>query len=170
MVAQLPAVITDPQYPAVVRQAALDSFYVHVRTLIEYLEVPKPPQSSPRPPDFKASGYVQGWTPPTDTARNARLNDYWTDASKHVVHFSQVRPLEGEKTDVEIRAIADDVLAVWQDLHIVATPSDGLVPTKVQLAVLDLSNGASAPVVVAPGDRSLRARLSRMWRSITSRC
>ncbi|MGV0875182.1 AAA family ATPase [Mycolicibacterium sp. XJ879] len=141
MVAQLPAVISDRQFPYIVRQAALDSFYMHVRTLIEYLEIPrtKSPKHQQPPQDFKASSVVAAWTAPTDAIRNTRLNDYWTDASKHFVHFSQLRPEQTEKTQAEIHAIADDVLEVWNELAAVSTHKDGFVPTKQEVANLNVA-------------------------------
>jgi hypothetical protein len=64
----------------------IESFYVHVRLLADFL-LKKP---HPKYPDIKPDDFGVTWTIPT-TAEAQRLLGYWETASGYVVHFGQRR-------------------------------------------------------------------------------
>lgn len=123
MVDLLPAAVHAPDTPGLMRQAAVECFFVHVRTLIEFLEVRPTGDNrdrSARDTRLDAKGRPTNWRPTLDPALAARLKDDWDTTSAHLVHFSKRRvfdeqghfvPVSTELADLE--AIADDVLAVW---------------------------------------------------------
>lgn len=67
----------------------LDSFYVHIRLLAEFLVKPAPGTSKPTK-DFGPSDFGISWTPPTGEGPD-RLLAVWDVASKYVVHFGRPR-------------------------------------------------------------------------------
>jgi hypothetical protein len=96
------------------QQAGVESFFVNVRGLIEFLAI------RPATRDRAASDLLPSWTPVVDAPTHARLEQCWLTASQHLMHFGQVRTKQEDGTvtvvDVEkaaLEAIADDVLAVW---------------------------------------------------------
>jgi hypothetical protein len=131
-------VIHHPNTPELLKQAALECFFVHVRTLIEFLGGVRPKDSR----DWSAQDTLTNtsWTPRLDAPLKARLNDHWEMASQHLVHFSKKRVVDQSghyvepKTDrSDLDAIADDVLGVWDQY---ATESnDLLVPHRAKFAV-----------------------------------
>lgn len=114
MVQRLPALIADDGQPLIVRQAALDSFYVNLRTLIEFLKVPRPKQA--HAPDISADNITPGWQPSISDEQAKRLFGDWDGVSKHLVHFSAVRTDQIPKAAADIHRAADDALAVWDQL------------------------------------------------------
>jgi hypothetical protein len=116
MVDRLPPKIFSRSNSVVVQQAALDSFYVNVRLLIEFLEV----RADKR--DASAADTLPGvsppWTPTLTAAEKTALLGYHDDTSKHVVHFSIQRTHQIQVTKDGIQTIADDVLAVWDQFAI----------------------------------------------------
>ncbi|MGW6332451.1 hypothetical protein [Nocardia rhamnosiphila] len=113
MVARLPEAIYDPRVDPLLQQAAVECFFAHVRSLIEFLKDSR---------DFDAGDILSGWTPSVDAAKQARLKNDWLNASRQVMHFSKERVTSeiGQATAVPIdRAsldrMADDVLSVWDD-------------------------------------------------------
>jgi hypothetical protein len=91
MVDRLPAVIWDMDNSELIRQAALECFFVHVRTLIEFLGI-----RSPDPRDRSARDTLTNtsWTPTLDAALRARLDADWGIVSQHLVHFSKARVVD----------------------------------------------------------------------------
>ncbi|MBF9327702.1 hypothetical protein [Mycobacteroides chelonae] len=110
MVDRLPAKIFKGNNSSMLRQAALDSFYVNIRLLIEFLEV------RPASGDLSASKTLNGWsTSFLSSAQNQQLQNYHKDTSKHVVHFTKVRVNRITVSSTSIRQVADAVLAVWDE-------------------------------------------------------
>lgn len=126
MVDRLPPKIFSGRNSAILQQAALDSFYVNVRLLIEFLEV------RPAPGDVSASKTLPHWPPPSlTTAERAKLERYHKDTSKHVVHFSTKRTNQIAVTPAGIREVKDGVLAVWDQFAIAS--AHPLVPRTADL-------------------------------------
>ena len=86
MVDQLPAVILDMDNSELIRQAALECFFVHVRTPIEFLGI-RPPD--PRDRSARDTFTNTNWPPTFDAALRARLDADWEMVSQHLVHFSR---------------------------------------------------------------------------------
>ena len=62
-------------------------------------------------------------TTDTDPALKSRLDEYWVTATKRMVHFTKMRVPDGTgkfvrvETELpDLKAIADDVLIVWDEL------------------------------------------------------
>jgi hypothetical protein len=137
MVDELPAVILDTDNSELIRQAALECFFVHVRTLIEFLGI-----RSPDPRDRSARDTLANtnWTPTLDAALRARLETDWEMISQHLVHFSKARVVDEAGKVVlpgtdrsSLERIANDVLAVWDQY---ATESDDLgVPHRARFGL-----------------------------------
>ena len=87
MVDQLPAVILDMDNSELIRQAALECFFVHVRQLIEFLGI-RPPD--PRDRSARDTFTNTNWPPTFDAALRARLDADWEMVSQHLVHFSSM--------------------------------------------------------------------------------
>ncbi|MEB3065673.1 hypothetical protein [[Mycobacterium] zoologicum] len=95
---------------ALQQQAALDAFYVGIRLLIEFLEV------RPANRDQSASDTLPGWSISHMTQPEVgQLLAYHEDTSKHVVHFSTLRTNQIQVNEPDIRKVADDILAVWDE-------------------------------------------------------
>ena len=116
MVEKIPAVCYpgDGGIVPLLQQAGVESFFVNVRSLIEFLGI------KPAARDRAAVDLLPNWTPPVDQPTRNRLERYWLTASKHLMHFGQVRTKQEDGTvevvDVEkatLEAIADDVLTLW---------------------------------------------------------
>jgi len=176
MVHRLPAVIWEPNTPELLRQAALECFFVHVRTLIEFLGGVRP--KDPRRRDRSAQDTLtnNNWTPNLTPAVKARLNDHWEKASQHLVHFSKSRVVDQTGQYVapgtarsDLEAIANDVLGVWDQY---ATESDDLlVPHRAYFA----TRGQYRPRVnfPSPSAESSSARgvsWRRLWEAVKGRC
>jgi hypothetical protein len=86
MIAELPHYTHDPDLPAVLRAAALDAFFVHLRLLIEFL-ITKP--RTDRPPVISRWDYVTGFG--LDNALRDRLQAASDFANVHVAHFNASR-------------------------------------------------------------------------------
>ncbi|WP_155763129.1 hypothetical protein [Mycobacterium colombiense] len=134
MVAQLPDEVLDQSNSNVVRQAALDSFYLNARLLIEFLEV-CPQRSDRSVSNTLAKGTI--WpTPFLTAARRRKLREYYKDTSKHVIHFSTRRTELVPVSSWKLRAVARTVLALWDEFAMVS--SHPLVPRTSHLSHLDL--------------------------------
>jgi hypothetical protein len=98
----------------VTRAAFMESFWVNVRLLTEFLT------RDPNSKDWRARDFVPGWTS-QDTAAVARLTDAWTLASRHVMHLSKDRtpdlPDIGPVTAEQIQRIAEDCRAVYNEFR-----------------------------------------------------
>lgn len=86
MIAELPHYTHDPDVPAVLRAAALDAFFVHLRLLVEFL-ITKP--RSDRPPVISRWDYAKGFG--LDNALRERLQAASDFANVHVAHFNAGR-------------------------------------------------------------------------------
>jgi hypothetical protein len=113
MIEKLPAACYANGVAPLLQQAGVECFFVHVRSMIEFLGV------KPETRDRKASDLLPNWTPPVDRPTRTRLMGHWTTASQHVMHFGQVRTKQEDGTQVrvaveqaDLEAIADDVLAL----------------------------------------------------------
>lgn len=103
-----------------VRVACLESFFMHIRGIADFLCCR--PGFTPDPRDFSARDFVPGWqATPADAAR--RLAEHWDTASQLIAHFSRQRlqlvhdPAELTHLDTSLaglEAIADDADAVWK--------------------------------------------------------
>jgi hypothetical protein len=132
MVDRLPPKIFSGRNSGVVQQAALDSFYVNVRLLIEFLEV------RPAHGDVSASKTLPGWSTSFLTAADRKgLEGYHKDTSKHVVHFSTKRTNQIAVNTAGILQVVDAVLAVWDEFAI-QTGKYLLVPRRADLKKVPL--------------------------------
>ena len=86
MIAELPHYTHDPDVPAVLRAAALDAFFVHLRLLIEFL-ITKP--RTDRLPVISRWDYATGLG--LDNALRDRLQAASDFANVHVAHFNASR-------------------------------------------------------------------------------
>jgi hypothetical protein len=134
MVDRLPVKIFKANNSAMLQQAALDSFYVNVRLLVEFLEV-EPASRDASAADTLPKIYPP-WRPTLGRPERNRLRAYHNDTSKHVVHFSWLRRNEIAVNRAGIRQIATDVLAVW-DQFAIAT-AHPLVPRTANLKHVNL--------------------------------
>lgn len=118
MIEKLPAACYASGVAPLMQQAGVECFFVHVRAMVEFLGI----NTDTR--DRSAKDILSSWSPPLKTgpeaATWAKLNDHWVTASKHVMHFSQLRTKQDDGTQVRIgveqadlEAIADDVLVLW---------------------------------------------------------
>ncbi|WP_157120780.1 hypothetical protein [Nocardia fusca] len=169
MVARLPEAIYDPGVDPLLQQAAVECFFAHVRSLIEFLKV-KPSDSR----DFNAGDILSGWAPSVDAAKQARLTNDWLNASRQVMHFSKerVRSEIGPATAVPIdRAsldrMADDVLSVWDDY---ATQLNHPASAKRADSPSETPAMAEPQPVDRAGYRPIRGRLREVSRVQLSTC
>jgi hypothetical protein len=138
MVDQLPAVILDMDNSELIRQAALECFFVHVRPLIEFVGI-RPPD--PRDRSARDTLTNTNWPPTLDAALRARLDADWEMVSQHLVHFSKARVVDETGRVVvpstdrsSLERIANDVLEVWDQY---ATASSALlVPHRARFGLL----------------------------------
>jgi hypothetical protein len=118
MIEKLPAVSYANGVRPLLQQAGVECFFVHVRAMIEFLGV----KTDSR--DRSANDILPSWSPPTqhgpDAATWTKLYNHWETASKHVMHFSQLRTKQNSGIQVpvpagqvDLEAIANDVLALW---------------------------------------------------------
>jgi hypothetical protein len=121
MVEKLPAVSSASGVLPLLQQAGVECFFTHVRSMIEFLGIR--PQSG----DRSALDILPSWSPPTENGPDAatwtKLNGHWMTATKHVMHFTQLRTKQDDGTQVsvaveqaDLEAIANDVLALWDQL------------------------------------------------------
>jgi hypothetical protein len=118
MIEKLPAVCYANGTVPLLQQAGVECFFVHVRGMVEFLGI----HTDSR--DRSAKDILASWSPPSSSGPDAstwtKLNDHWVTASKHVMHFSQLRTKQDNGTQVrvpveqaDLEAIANDVLALW---------------------------------------------------------
>jgi hypothetical protein len=118
MIEKLPAVLfpdEGPRPPLLLWQAGIESFFINVRTMVEFLGI-RPPS---RATDFSAKDVAHTWSPPTMTGDDAatwtRLNDHWDTASKSVMHLTNFSVQSNVvPTRQLLDEIADDVLTLWE--------------------------------------------------------
>lgn len=100
---------TPSPYPVVVQFALVESFHVAVRALLEFLLIRRPKGKK----DVHAGLLIPGWAPTLTQAKLVELNAHWKTVSEQLVHFSASRPQPVEAVEAEVRQLAADVLAVW---------------------------------------------------------
>lgn len=127
-----------PGYPGVVRSALVDSFFVSVRTLLEFLLI-----HPPRKTDFTAARIKTGWTPQLTPTQSADLNAHWEAVSKHLVHFSAQRAEAVQVDEALVRALATDVLSVWDQFA--AASRHPLVPLAADNHMYDKPASVATP-------------------------
>jgi len=117
VIAELPQYVEDAVFPAGLRVAAVDAFFIHLRLLIEFLI--KQPDS--RHPAIHRDDYANGFNlGSVDSALYSRLNTDYDFASQHVAHFSLERLTAEESADVDyvsaarLLAHAGDVFAAMR--------------------------------------------------------
>jgi hypothetical protein len=98
----------------VVRAACMESFWVNVRLLAEFLT------RNAGFKDWRARDFVSDWAS-TDEAVTARLEQAWVLASRHVMHLSKDRTPDLDDVDPvtaeQIQQIAQDCRAVYDDFR-----------------------------------------------------
>jgi hypothetical protein len=133
MIEKLPTICHTAGNVPLLQQAGVECFFVHVRSIIEFLGI-RPAKSG----DRSAVDLLGAWSPPTDNGPRAAqwqtLNDHWLTASKHVMHFSEVRTKQENGTYISVRvelpdleAIADDVLTLWDEFSDQVAAADLMV-------------------------------------------
>lgn len=133
----LPAAITKPGTPDLLRSAGVDCFFGQVRTLVEFLGVKQARAPKGAPPDWTAAATLNlpHWSPPKLTqADHDALMAYWEQSSKHLAHFSQARPAPLPIYREDLDEIADKVLAAW-DEYADASQNNPLVPHRADFWV-----------------------------------
>lgn len=133
MVDRLPERIFN-ESDALIQQAALDSFFVNLRLLLEFLE------ACPQPRDKSASNTLGGKTVwPTaflTPGKKRTLRKYYRETSKHVVHFSSKRTEQITATRRKVRAMSRTVLALWDEFAKVS--ANPFVPRAADLKKVEL--------------------------------
>lgn len=118
MVEKLPAVCypDDGVIVPLLQEAGVQSFFVNVRSLLEFLRI------HPAEGDRSARDLLPRWTPSVDPATRTRLEQHWRTATKHLVHFGQVRTKQEDGTvevvnlqKAALQTIAGDVLGLWDE-------------------------------------------------------
>ncbi|MER6914336.1 hypothetical protein ABT354_21915 [Streptomyces sp. NPDC000594] len=93
-----------------VRVACIESFWVNVRLLAEFLVKGTDVR------DWQAQDFAPGWTP-ADREADTRMREAWTLASQHVMHLSKARTPE-HLADIE-PVVAEDYQKIAQDCHVI---------------------------------------------------
>lgn len=141
-----------------VARAMLDSFYVHVRLLADFLV------KRTHDLDFGPRDFGVDWAAPPEKPAAVRLIEYWAIASKYVVHFGRPRVPENLEdlqafrvSGEHFRLMAADALEVF-DLFV----------REVESSALDWQDGSLIPDPVATPERwasRLRAEQATLLRS-----
>ncbi|MFG3294493.1 hypothetical protein ACGF3G_37535 [Streptomyces sp. NPDC048179] len=115
-VEQLAPLLPDnPSLEGVVRAACIESFWVNVRLLAEFLVRGTDAR------DWQVQDFAPGWVA-TDASAAERLRSAWALSSQHVMHLSKTRTPEN-LTDVEpvsaelYQQVARDCGMVYEDLN-----------------------------------------------------
>lgn len=141
----------------------IDSFFVHIRLLTDFLARPT------KPIDFGPGEFGVEWTIP-NTPEVERLLGYWTAASKFVVHFGHSRvPDKPEDLNVfeisgkRFKDMAKDALTVFAEFL-----------QLLEAGTPEWTNGAIVPDRVASPDmwnsRNLHQRRELLRRTFTEAC
>lgn len=87
---QLPYYIGhQPELASPLHFAAMDSYLVNLRLLMDFWDVRQHKHDSR---DFYATDFVRGWEPaPAESVESLRQDDWWTMASRQIVHMSRQR-------------------------------------------------------------------------------
>jgi hypothetical protein len=113
---QLPGYMEVPDLPSPLYFAALDSFLMNLRLLVDFWGIREHRRDSR---DFYAVDFVVGWTPEPHAAVDRLRNDgWWQMASEQVAHLSRQRvvpdphdeaSIRYDTSAVNLRSIADDI-------------------------------------------------------------
>ncbi|MFE0640121.1 hypothetical protein [Streptomyces sp. NPDC058877] len=100
--------------PGVLRVACIESFWVNVRLLVEYLV-----KFTTHPGNTDARALVSDWQKPTGDVADRLIGD-WNTASAHVMHFGKVRTPEDLAdivlvSDEDYERIASDLRTVYDE-------------------------------------------------------
>jgi hypothetical protein len=138
-------------------RAMLDSFYVHVRLLADFLV------KRTHDLDFGPRDFGVDWAP-SETPAAVRMIEYWAVASKYVVHFGRPRVPENLEdlqafrvSGEHFRLMATDALEVFDQFV-----------GEVESSALDWHDGSLIPDPVAAPERwasRLRAEQATLLRS-----
>jgi hypothetical protein len=86
---QLPHYIGHPALAGPLHFAAIDSYLVNLRLLMDFWDVRRHNHDSR---DFYATDFVPDWVPaPADSVESLRRNDWWAMASQQIIHMSRQR-------------------------------------------------------------------------------
>lgn len=136
MVNALPSLMRDESLHPLARQACVETFFTHVRALIEFLEI-KPTNNTS---DYSAKSIVPEWEPTLDDPMRSRLVGYWTDASRHVVHFTKARAIRwNDATEELLEDITVPLFAIW-DQYANAVGPHLFAPKRENFMTLDEMN------------------------------
>ena len=103
--------------PKAVQYAAIEGFYVNVRSLIEFLGVKGIRR---RRDGVFADKIVTAWKPVSDQATVAKLKKHWVAASTHAAHFTRGRMTWNQVDQQELETVANDCCPA---LKMTTTPS-----------------------------------------------
>jgi hypothetical protein len=118
MIKRLPVPANSPDLDSHVQNACLESFFVNVRLMAEFLTVPH--REGQEPKDFNAWDFTSDWAPAPGEAVK-RVRQQWLVASQQVVHFSRNRlqdpdsPVHLDTSTEGLKRIADDVVAIYSE-------------------------------------------------------
>lgn len=119
------------RYPVVVQFALVESFHVAVRALMEFLLIHETKNSN----DVRASSVLSSWTPQLTPAKRRELNKHWKTVSEQLVHFSAARSQPVNAVEAEVRQLAAEVLAVWDQFA--AASGHPLIPKAADNHIFD---------------------------------
>ena len=139
MLCELPQYTATDTYPAVVQNACLESYFVHLRLAVEFFWHDK----EKRGRDIHATDFVSDWQ-----ADNDRMHELWEFASQNVVHLSMQRiPSRNES----VQNVAPRVLSLHAATVIGISKEfrDQLVATGSDVATLFTNTIAAAEKALA---------------------
>jgi len=156
MVQCLPeAIFAQDDISQLMQLAAMELFFAHARTLIEFLLVRPASDRS----DWNARdtlGSDSTWSPDIDSLLKRKLIASWTLASQHVMHFSNGRAVSLPQGQADLKEIADEVLLVWDQFAEASNHPD--VPHCADFSTFRPVTDGSAAYRAARHNRRLRLR------------
>lgn len=102
-----------------------------MRALIEFLLI----HPTGRPTDVHAASLIPGWAPTLTQAKLDELDQHWKTVSEQLVHFSSARTRPVDAIEAEVRQLAADVLAVWDQLA--AASQHPQIPAACDIDIFD---------------------------------
>jgi hypothetical protein len=116
---QLPDYMEDPDLPSPLYFAALDSFLMNLRLLVDFWGIRKGKRDGR---DFHAVDFIAGWSPePRAAVERVRNDNWWQMASEQVAHLSRQRvvpdphdeaSIRYDTSVVNLRSVANDIRAI----------------------------------------------------------
>lgn len=98
---RLPDFMDDPMLPSPLYFAALDSYLVNLRLLVDFWDI-RDHRRDGR--DFHAVDFVSDWVPePVECVQRLRDDNWWQVASEQVVHLSRRRAVPDPRDEKSIR-------------------------------------------------------------------